>query len=139
MQDTNTAINGVTHLEQAHQLLKLLDIGIVINLVIPHQTIIDRISNRWIHVPSGRTYAYDYNPPKTTGLDDITGEPLSQRDDDKPEAVGTRLQTYENQTKPVLDVFKTKGIIIHDFYGTESNKIYPEVKKNLNSFFETKW
>lgn len=50
-----------------------MKIDVVVNLDIPDRTIIERISNRWIHAPSGRTYAYDYNPPKTRGVDDVTG------------------------------------------------------------------
>ncbi len=87
-------------------------------------------------MPSGRTYAYDYNPPKKIGFDDVTNEPLTQRDDDKPQAVSTRLELYENQTKPVLSVFRDQGIRIEEFHGTESNKIYPEVKNVLSSIFK---
>ena len=58
---------------QAEALEKHLKIDVVVNLDIPDQTIIERISNRWIHAPSGRTYAYDYNPPKKHGVDDVTG------------------------------------------------------------------
>jgi hypothetical protein len=58
---------------QAEALEKHLKIDVVVNLDIPDQTIIERISNRWIHAASGRTYAYDYNPPKKHGVDDVTG------------------------------------------------------------------
>lgn len=58
---------------QAEALDQHLKIDVVVNLDIPDRTIIERISNRWIHAKSGRTYAYDYNPPKKHGLDDVTG------------------------------------------------------------------
>lgn len=67
----------------------------VVNLDIPTDTIVDRIADRWIHPASGRIYSYSYAPPKRKGFDDVTGEPLVQRDDDKPEAVRQRLTAYE--------------------------------------------
>jgi len=81
-------------IEQATFVEKKISIDTVIALDIPHQTIIDRISKRWVHATSGRTYAYDYNPPKVQGRDDVTNEDLTQRDDDKPETVRTRLLSY---------------------------------------------
>ena len=77
---------------QANSLQEHFPIDTVIALDVPHQTIIDRLSSRWIHPQSGRTYAYDYNPPKVLGFDDETNEPLIQRDDDKPESIAARLQ-----------------------------------------------
>ena len=64
---------------------------------------------RWIHPASGRVYNYSYRPPQVEGKDDETGEPLVQRDDDKPESVLKRLQKYEMVTKPLVDYYKTKG------------------------------
>jgi nucleoside-triphosphate--adenylate kinase len=120
----------------AHQAKALEDgkvhIDMVINVDVPHQTIMERMCNRWIHFPSGRTYSYDYNPPKKDGVDDVTGEPLAQREDDKPEVVKARLDLYEKQTLPLLQYYKTvKNCKVTTFHGTESDKIYPEVKKYL--------
>ena len=67
------------------------------------------LENRWIHPASGRVYNYSYRPPQVKGQDDETGEPLVQRDDDKPESVLRRLQKYEMVTKPLVDYYKTKG------------------------------
>eukprot|EP01083_Nonionella_stella_P013410 37760_1 len=72
-------------MEQAVALDKNLDVDLVINLCIPNETIIERISDRWIHPASGRVYNYAYKPPKVKGVDDETGEELVQREDDKPE------------------------------------------------------
>ncbi|CAK9088113.1 unnamed protein product [Durusdinium trenchii] len=102
---------------QATALDKECHVDIAINLSLPNEEIVRRISSRWIHSPSGRTYAYDYNPPKVEGQDDVTGEPLVQRDDDKPEAVRARLQEYDKQTRPLLDFYKAKGCL-HEFDGT---------------------
>lgn len=109
----------------------------VIHLDIPKQTIIERISNRWIHAPSGRVYAYDYNPPKVRGKDDVTGEPLVQRDDDKPETVAQRLDKYAQMTTPLVEFYSQptsdgrKRLVT--FAGTESDVIYPQVKAFLES------
>merc|ERR1712151_463329 len=82
---------------QAETLAKHLEVDAALNLAVPYEEIVKRISSRWVHPASGRTYAYDYNPPKVEGKDDETGEELVQRDDDKPEAVRQRLQGYDDQ------------------------------------------
>jgi len=114
-------------MEQAVALDKNLDVDLVIKLCIPDQTIIDRISDRWIHPASGRVYSYSYKPPKVKGLDDETGEPLVQREDDKPESVLKRLQQYECATAPLVKYYEEKGVL-QTFEGTMSDVIYPEVK-----------
>jgi nucleoside-triphosphate--adenylate kinase len=117
--------------EQAVALDKNLDVDLVINLCVPNETIIERISDRWIHPASGRVYSYSYHPPKVKGLDDETGEPLVQRDDDKPESVLNRLNKYDEVTKPLVGYYEKKGVI-ETFSGTMSDVIYPEVKDWLN-------
>lgn len=103
---------------------------VVVDLQVPFEVIIDRISKRWIHEPSGRVYNLDFNKPKVAGKDDITGEPLTQRIDDMAETVLARLKAYEAQTRPVSDFYKSKGIL-HEFHGRESNAIWPHVRKFL--------
>ena len=122
-------------MEQASALDEELDVDLVINLCVPNETIIDRISDRWIHPASGRVYSYSYKPPKVRGQDDETGEPLVQRDDDKPESVLKRLQKYDNVTKPLVKYYEEKGVI-QTFRGTMSDVIYPEVKGWLNEKLE---
>lgn len=114
-------------MEQAAALDKDLKVDLVINLCVPNETIIERISNRWIHPASGRVYSYSYRPPKAQGKDDETGEPLVQRDDDKPESVRRRLQKYEDETAPLVTYYEEKGVA-QTFKGTMSDVIYPEVK-----------
>mmetsp|Transcript_51940 Transcript_51940/g.110361 ORF Transcript_51940/g.110361 Transcript_51940/m.110361 type:complete len:299 (-) Transcript_51940:108-1004(-) len=114
-------------MEQAVALDKSLDVDLVINLCIPNDTIIERISDRWIHPASGRVYSYSYRPPKVKGKDDETGDPLVQRDDDKPESVLKRLQKYEDATAPLVEYYEEKGVI-QTFKGTMSDVIYPKVK-----------
>eukprot|EP00731_Ephydatia_muelleri_P036012 Em0192g2a len=87
---------------QADELWKHQSLDTVINLDVPFATIIERIRGRWTHIPSGRVYNDSYNPPRVSGRDDVTGEPLVQRPDDHPDTVLKRLQQYETMTKPVL-------------------------------------
>ena len=117
---------------QAEALLKQEKIEAVINLDVPFQTIIDRIKERWVHPPSGRVYNESYNPPKIPGKDDVTGEPLIQRADDHPDTVSKRLRQYEERTTPVLEFYHARRLL-RNFPGTESDKIWPEVKR----FIET--
>jgi adenylate kinase len=77
----------------------------VVEIDVPDEAIIERMSGRRSHLPSGRTYHVKFNPPKVAGLDDVTGEPLTQRDDDKEETVRKRLQVYQSQTRPLVDYY----------------------------------
>jgi len=117
---------------QAEALQKETPVNVVVNLDVPFETIIDRIKDRWIHPGSGRVYNLIFNPPKVAGLDDETGEPLVQRDDDKPESVRNRLEVFKASTAPVLDFYRSQGILA-DFQGTESKKIWPHVETYLKS------
>lgn len=78
----------------------------VLEITVPDEDIIDRMSGRRVHVASGRTYHIKFNPPKSEGKDDVTGEPLIQRDDDKESTVRTRLEIYHSQTKPLVDFYQ---------------------------------
>ena len=77
----------------------------VLEIDVPFDAIIERMSGRRSHPASGRTYHVKFNPPKTEGVDDITGEPLVQRDDDKEETVKKRLDVYSQQTRPLVDYY----------------------------------
>lgn len=80
-------------------------IDAVLEIQVPDQDIIDRMSGRRVHVSSGRTYHVKYNPPKQEGKDDVTGEPLIQRDDDQEATVRKRLEVYHQQTSPLVDFY----------------------------------
>jgi len=80
-------------------------IDFVVEIAVPEENIIERISGRRVHPASGRTYHIKFNPPKKPGLDDITGEPLVQRDDDREETVRHRLAVYRQQTRPLVDYY----------------------------------
>ena len=77
----------------------------VLEIDVPFDAIIERMSGRRVHVASGRTYHVRFNPPKHDGLDDPTGEALIQRDDDKEETVKKRLEVYSAQTRPLVDYY----------------------------------
>ncbi|MCL2830053.1 MAG: adenylate kinase [Betaproteobacteria bacterium] len=79
----------------------------VLEIDVPDSDIIERMSGRRVHVASGRTYHVRFNPPKTAGKDDLTGEALIQRDDDKEETVRKRLDVYHAQTKPLVDYYSS--------------------------------
>jgi adenylate kinase family enzyme len=96
-------------LSQAQSLDNKLIINHVINICIPNEIIVERISDRWIHPASGRVYSYSYRPPKVYGMDDETGEPLVQRDDEKPASVFRRLEKYEEATRPLVDYYRERG------------------------------
>ena len=81
----------------------------VIEIQVTDAVIIDRRSGRRVHPGSGRNYHLIYQPPKQGGLDDVTGEPLIQRDDDKPETVKHRLNVYQEETKPLVDYYQLKA------------------------------
>ena len=80
-------------------------LDVVLEIDVPHEAIVQRMSGRRVHQPSGRSYHLQHNPPKIEGRDDVTGEPLIQRDDDKESTVLHRLQVYEQQTRPLVDYY----------------------------------
>ncbi|MFM2036319.1 MAG: hypothetical protein RL459_1584 [Pseudomonadota bacterium] len=79
----------------------------VLEIDVPFDAIIERMSGRRSHPASGRTYHVKFNPPKVAGVDDVTGEPLIQRDDDKEETVKKRLEVYSAQTRPLVDYYSS--------------------------------
>ena len=83
-----------------------LKLDYVLEIDVPLDAIIERMSGRRSHPGSGRTYHVKFNPPKVAGLDDITGEPLVQREDDKEETVRKRLAVYSAQTRPLVDYYR---------------------------------
>ncbi|MFM1989411.1 MAG: hypothetical protein RJA99_2368 [Pseudomonadota bacterium] len=85
------------------------DAGVAIDYVleidVPDSDIVERMSGRRVHVASGRTYHVRFNPPKVAGRDDVTGEELIQRDDDREDTVRKRLEVYQSQTRPLVDYY----------------------------------
>ena len=108
----------------------------VIEIQVDDEIIIKRMSGRRFHIASGRSYHIDFNPPKNNGFDDITGEELVQREDDKPETVSKRLDVYHEETKP-LSVFysnKTSSNELTYFAVNGSgtvNSVFESIKSNI--------
>ncbi|MDH3282847.1 MAG: adenylate kinase [Gammaproteobacteria bacterium] len=92
----------------------------VVNIAVPDDEIIRRMNGRRVHLASGRTYHVEFNPPQQQGVDDETGEPLIQREDDKEQTVRQRLTVYHEQTQPLVDYYAQKG-------GTDAGPDYIEV------------
>ncbi len=91
----------------------LADIGVdidhVIEIVVADQEIVARLSGRRVHAASGRVYHVEHNPPRLVGIDDLTGEPLVQRDDDREETIRRRLAVYHEQTSPLTAFYRARG------------------------------
>lgn len=82
-----------------------VEVDAVVEIDVPDEEIITRMGGRRVHMASGRTYHVTFNPPKEEGKDDVTGEPLIQRDDDQKETVKARLKVYHDQTEPLVDFY----------------------------------
>ncbi|HMT03746.1 MAG TPA: adenylate kinase [Burkholderiales bacterium] len=116
-----------------NQANSLKEAGIIINYVIEifvsEEEIVKRLSGRRIHLASGRTYHIIYNPPKKDNIDDITGDKLIQRDDDKEETIWHRLKVYKEQTAPLIDYYsKEKNI---DYFKVDGNQDVLDVTKQI--------
>ena len=82
-----------------------VDLDYVVEIDVPFESIVERMSGRRSHPASGRTYHVKFNPPKVEGVDDVTGEPLIQREDDKEATVQNRLSVYSAQTRPLVKYY----------------------------------
>ena len=82
-----------------------IDIDFVVEIEVGDQEILRRMSGRRVHLPSGRSYHIEFNPPKVPGKDDVTGEDLVQRADDQEATVWKRIATYHSQTKPLIEYY----------------------------------
>lgn len=116
---------------QAEALIeRSVEIDFVVEIDVPDEEIISRMSGRRMHPGSGRNYHIEFNPPKITDIDDETGEPLVQREDDNPETVKDRLEVYSNQTLPLIEFYseRSESIKYIRVSGSESPEL---VSKNI--------
>ncbi|KAH1122424.1 hypothetical protein J1N35_005584 [Gossypium stocksii] len=123
---------------QAEKLDEMLEkqgtkIDKVLNFAIDDSILEERITGRWIHPSSGRTYHTKFAPPKVPGLDDVTGEPLIQRKDDTPAVLKSRLEAFHRQTEPVIDYYGSKGILANLPAEKPPKEVTSEVQKVLSS------
>ncbi len=97
---------------QANALDEFATIEKAILFSLNDEEIVKRLSGRRVHKPSGRTYHVEFNPPKVAGKDDLTGEELIQREDDKEDAIKNRLSVYREQTAPLIDYYEKRGKLV---------------------------
>jgi adenylate kinase len=101
---------------------------------IEDEMLAERIVNRRVHIPSGRVYNLKTMPPKVEGLDDVTGEQLTLRNDDRPDILKNRLLNYREQTEPILEYFKFKGINVIEINGVAPiEEQVEQVKREIDS------
>ncbi|CAI5467236.1 unnamed protein product [Closterium sp. Yama58-4] len=100
----------------------------VLNFDVPDAVLEERITGRWIHPASGRSYHTKFAPPKVPGKDDITGEPLVQRKDDNAETLRSRLAAFHKQTSPVIDYYAAKGKVATLHADRKQEEVTAEVR-----------
>ncbi|PVV01634.1 hypothetical protein BB560_003936 [Smittium megazygosporum] len=138
--DKNWLIDGFPrNISQAKALDQMLDalsnpLNAVMYIDVPFDLIVARITERYVHVPSGRVYNLTYNPPIVPFRDDVTGEPLVHRPDDNPETFKKRLQNYKELTLPLLEYYNDRKIL-YSFSGNTSDIIFPKVLNYFSSVF----
>ncbi|RDX56739.1 adenylate kinase [Lentinus brumalis] len=116
--------------------------SLVVNLDVPDDVILSRISDRWVHLPSGRVYNLSYNPPKVAGHDDETGEPLTKRPDDNPETFARRLEQFYQSTSPLLAYYSAKAasdasLKVATLAGRTSDEIWPQLEGVIRTHFSS--
>lgn len=121
---------------QAEALEELLDslgrkLDYVINVDVPEQLLLDRLTGRRVSPTTGRTYHVIFNPPKVEGKCDIDGSELIQRDDDKPETVKKRLEVNQKQAKPLFDFYNDKGYLRNINGDQDIDKVFEEIDQLL--------
>lgn len=124
----------VTQAEKLDTMLEKQGVKVdkVLNFEIADSILEERITGRWIHPASGRSYHTKFAPPNVVGKDDITGEPLIQRKDDNAEVLKSRLEAFYKQTKPVIDYYTQKGIAVSLHAEKLPKEVTLEIKEALN-------
>lgn len=114
-----------------------IQIDSVIEIKVEDDQIIARLAGRRVHQTSGRIYHITNNPPKRKNLDDVTGEPLIQRDDDKEDTIKQRLEVYRNQTEPLVNFYqklRKEGVI--SYRSIDGNKMYEKLSAEILNYLE---
>ena len=119
---------------QATSFDEIVPINLVVSLKTPISVILERIAGRWVHEPSGRVYNTTFNAPKVAGKDDVTGEPLTQRPDDKEDVYRARLQRFKRDSEPLLEHYAKKGVLI-EVEGMSSDEISPKLYEEFERRF----
>ncbi|GAW16116.1 hypothetical protein ANO14919_055390 [Xylariales sp. No.14919] len=119
---------------QAERLDDIVPINWVVSLQTPFEVVMERISSRWVHEPSGRVYNTTFNAPKVPRRDDITGEPLVQRADDSEEVYKARFQKFRETSEPLLEHYAKKGVL-WEVHGLSSDEISPQLFQEFERRF----
>lgn len=119
---------------QADQLDELVPINLAVSIKTPFDVIMERISGRWVHEPSGRVYNTTFNPPKVAGRDDLTGEALVKRADDDEETYRTRFRKFQETSEPLLEHYARQGVL-YEVEGMSSDEITPKLFKAFEKRF----
>lgn len=122
---------------QAEKLDEMLEkkgtkIDKVLNFDVDDSILEERITGRWMHPSSGRSYHTKFAPPKVPGVDDVTGEPLIQRKDDTADVLKSRLEAFHRQTEPVIDYYTKKGIVGNLHAEKPAKEVAAEIQKALS-------
>ncbi|KAH9327357.1 hypothetical protein KI387_007535, partial [Taxus chinensis] len=104
----------------------------VLDFEIKDSILEERITGRWMHPASGRSYHTKFAPPKVPGVDDVTGEPLIQRKDDNAEVLKSRLEAFHRQTQPVIDYYVKKGVVSKLHADKPAKEVTSEIQKTLS-------
>jgi adenylate kinase len=121
---------------QAQTLSHLIPMNLVFQLVTPVDIILSRMASRWIHQPSGRVYNVGFNDPKIPGIDDVTGEPLIQREDDSEETWRKRLAKFEETSSGLLDFYSQMDPqLVVKVQGDSSDEISPQIFAEVEKRF----
>ncbi|KAK4241828.1 P-loop containing nucleoside triphosphate hydrolase protein [Achaetomium macrosporum] len=119
---------------QAARLDQIVPINLVVSIQTPLEVIMERISGRWVHEPSGRVYNTTFNAPKVPGRDDVTGEPLVRRADDSEEVYRARWQKFQETSEPLLEHYARKGVL-WEVRGMSSDEITPKLFREFERRF----
>jgi adenylate kinase len=122
--------------KQANSLSRLLPMNLVLHLVTPIDIILSRMATRWVHASSGRVYNIGFNDPKVAGLDNVTGEPLMQRDDDSEQTWRKRLAKFDETSQGLLDFYRQKqpaSVVV--VKGDGSDEISPQIFQEIERRF----
>ncbi|EGC30779.1 hypothetical protein DICPUDRAFT_40956 [Dictyostelium purpureum] len=116
---------------------KNIPLSLVLYLDVPEDVLAERVQDRWVHPGSGRVYNNIFSPPKVKGIDDVTGEPLVRRSDDKDiEVFKHRIDTFKQSTIPLLKYYESKGIL-YTIGSPNSTDGYVKIKEVLTKFIKT--
>ncbi|MEX2445494.1 MAG: adenylate kinase [Alkalispirochaeta sp.] len=116
---------------QADALAEMQELDRVINFELDDEEVVRRLSGRRVHPGSGRTYHVVFSPPKTEGVDDVTGEPLVQREDDSESSIKNRLRVYREQTQPLIAYYRSRGQLVDLDAGPKPEHVFENLKAIL--------